>query len=59
LEKIKIPLQMVNMKNSILPQIEDINWDELWNNALNKIPEKDAIKMWDKSTTIRSVDENR
>jgi|GEM_PF-2973806 hypothetical protein len=50
---------MVNMKNSILPQIEDINWDELWNNALNKIPEKDAIKMWDKSTTIRSVDENR
>ncbi len=36
------------MKNNIHPEITDINWNEVWNQALNKIPKKDAEKRWNK-----------
>ena len=31
-----------------MPAIEDIDWNRMWNEALNKMPKKDAEKMWNK-----------
>lgn len=41
---------MVNIseENDTMPEIEDIDWNSMWNKALNKMPKKDAEKMWNK-----------
>ncbi len=41
---------MVNIseENDLMPAIEDIDWNRMWNQALNKMPKKDAKEMWNK-----------
>ncbi len=40
---------MVNIKNeNNLVSIDEIDWNGMWNKALDEMPEKDATKKWDK-----------
>jgi ubiquinone/menaquinone biosynthesis C-methylase UbiE len=38
----------ISEENDTMPEIEDIDWNSMWNKALNKMPKKDAEKMWNK-----------